>query len=715
MIDIQARLELFKQGYWEVPDNLDTTEFDFDWRPEPYDRPFIHQFGTQHQKTGGPKFIIPTAVDVKYQSHQHATRLPDESNRAWRPLKNNVRIDFSWHPDDTDPPYIYVFGNQWYDVFTMPSMQYRVKGATDKKYIDDIKATLVPETEKWYIPEGLAEGSFDYSWRPGPHEPNLIHQFGTQHQKTGGPKYTPEGAEIIKYNDTQVATRLPNLRRWTIPETIDMDAFDFSWHPDDTEPPFMYEFGTQWQKNGGPLYSVSNAIIKKYCDAQVAIRLPNLRRWTIPESIDMDMFDFSWHPDATEPPFMYEFGTQWQKNGGPIFIARGATVTKYTDAQKAVRKPNMRSWRIIESIDSVNFDFSWHPDNTEEPYTYVFGNEYFPPEIMPTVMYRCRDSVGVKYITNEVAKLDIPKIQVSDSIFDSAVNHTFTSKYVHFYIDRPTTDYKKILPNIDHKPYLHILNEYEAIVPNDIVHKLHDKLMDYPEVFYHRYPANITPLDIVFFSNGESCAEDNYKHLLELTKNLPNKVHRVDKVNGRVKSQHAAAHAAQTPWYFLVNAKLKVKDDFDFGWQPNRMKGNRHYIFTCTNQVNGLEYGHQAIVVNNRRLTLNTEIRGLDFTMDSPTEVLNINSGITMYNSSEYDTWRTSFRECIKLKYYNDADAKLRLNTWATVGNGTYGDLSILGANDAIGYYDSVNGELEKLMLTYDWDWLNQYYRHRYP
>jgi hypothetical protein len=40
--------------------------------------------------------------------------------------------------------------------------------------------------------------------------------------------------------------------------------------------------------------------------------------------------------------------------------------------------------------------------------------------------------------------------------------------------------------------------------------------------------------------------------------------------------------------------------------------------------------------------------------------------------------------------------------------------MSVLGAKDAIEYYNSVNGELEKLMLSYDWDWLNQLYHGKY-
>ena len=52
-------------GHSEIPEGIDTTNFDFRWRPIPYDRPYIHQFGTQHQKTGGPRYVVNNNVDCK--------------------------------------------------------------------------------------------------------------------------------------------------------------------------------------------------------------------------------------------------------------------------------------------------------------------------------------------------------------------------------------------------------------------------------------------------------------------------------------------------------------------------------------------------------------------------------------------------------------------------------------------------------------------------
>jgi hypothetical protein len=906
MIDTAYRKHLWSKGYWEMPDgltiaNFDFSNFDFTWRPDPYDRPYIHQFGTQHQKSGGPRFVMPENEGIKYQSHQHAIRLPNPDDRGWRPLVPNSTMDFSWHPDDTEPPFIYVFGNQWYDVDTMPTFQYKVKGATEKKFVDTTKATLLPNKTNWIIPDNIEdnfdyswipspkeppfiwefgtqwqkaggpvyttkgstqkkycsdqiavriatedrcyrplvsnlqfdyswhpdpndppfiyvfgnqwydsvtmptllyrvkgatekkymtdikvtltpnksmwtipddiEDNFDYSWCPHPDEPPLIWQFGTQWQKTGGPKYIVEGATEVKYIDIFKSIKLPNMRKWRIPEEIETDKFDFSWHPNDTDPPMMYEFGTQWQPAGGPIYVTTGSTQKKYCSEQIAIRIakenrcyrpvvsniqfdyswhpnPNeppyiyvfgnqwydaevmptllyrvkdatekkyvtnvkakltekMDNWVTPDDVDSTMFDYSWCPHPGEPPLLHQFGTQWQRSGGPVYLAHNANGKKYEDIIKAVKKPNMHNWRIIESINTETFDFSWHPDETEENYNHIFGTKFRTPEVLPALMYRGKTkAINNKYNNDLQADLQIPKIIYEDSIFDACMESKFSTVYAHFIKGEESGNYNyDIIKNANNS--IHLFPS-EAIIPREAVQHMYDKLTDYDYVVRHKVDETVKPLDVIFFSNGEACAESNFEHLLSL--NLPNRIVRVNGVKGRVASQHAAANASDTPWYFLVNAKLKVNINFDFNWQPNIYKSRRHYIFNATNPVNGLEYGHQAIVANNKKLTLNTIVRGLDYTMDSPTEIVNVNSGTSMYNSSEYDTWRTAFREMIKLSCNTDQESLDRGFAWLTVGNGNFGEYSKLGARDAVDYYNSVDRDMEKLMLSYDWEWLS--------
>jgi glutaredoxin-related protein len=48
------------------------------------------------------------------------------------------------------------------------------------------------------------------------------------------------------------------------------------------------------------------------------------------------------------------------------------------------------------------------------------------------------------------------------------------------------------------------------------------------------------------------------------------------------------------------------------------------------------------------------------------------------------------------------------------VAQGQYADNCIQGANDAVEYYNSVNGDFDKLKLSYEWAWLKQYFNAKH-
>ena len=1042
---------------WEIPDNIDTAGFDFSWRPNPTSPPYIYQFGTQHQKTGGPRYVVEDATDIKYVDIQKAKRLPNKSN--WKELLPIDNFDYSWHPDDTDPPLIYEFGTQHQST---GGLRYEVEGASEIKYIDTLKATVVTTeiSPNWIIPNTIDISQFDFSWHPNTNEKPYIYQFGTQHQKTGGPKYIVENATDIKYVDVQKVNRLPNKENWK--ELLPITNFDYSWHPDDTEPPFVYVWGSKWNEAAvEPVlaYYCPDATERKYMFDEVEL-LPDQTNWEIPDNIDATGFDFSWRPNPTSPPYIYQFGTQHQKTGGPKYIVENATDIKYVNDIQAVRLPNMENWKISEGIAVSDFDFSWHPDDTSPPFVYRFGTildrddgpRYLTPNNTGESIYMERITVSkpieieksypkylltttvedlVKQHPDEIFWALNPHIDYTNFNFDWKPNieqsqyiqvfgssentktqtflvnsvmwlrgytelnwveeqvknkidmffvdrsnsesqtrfeklkikfpnitktrylnswvdtinrcinrattnlcwilnseldyddfdfeyypnpwqmkmvHVFGTQWSHwgttYLINKETfpqdTKYIKIIEHlsnlnfvktikarasnvlydivyIDHgnkdlskvnnlivkyennylntfkimldklpakkehyiwvistvcdykefdftyicdpfaKEHLHVfpsdkqkfgdtflidvnklralvdtmnsLEEYgkinynqhqrvkrlaapviitendthvssvntdfdfpyavfvtednkninmidtepmnlwsnetknititstggtRIVVPKETKQYVKKELYDYPYIITNNKLIESNPLDIVFFSNGEASADRNYEHLLKLTKSLPNNVTRVDGINGRVKSQHAAANNSNTPWYFLVNAKLKVSAKFDFNWQPDRLQIPKHYIFHATNPVNGLVYGHQAIVANNKKLTLENFGTGLDFTMDSEHEVVPVNSGIGMFNSSEWDTWRTAFRECIKLKASGTEENNIRLNTWVTTAIGDFAEYSLQGAQHAVQYYEQVKGDLTQLRLSYDWVWLREKFNKIY-
>jgi hypothetical protein len=54
------------------------------------------------------------------------------------------------------------------------------------------------------------------------------------------------------------------------------------------------------------------------------------------------------------------------------------------------------------------------------------------------------------------------------------------------------------------------------------------------------------------------------------------------------------------------------------------------------------------------------------------------------------------------------------LKKWSTVGEGQYGEYSTKGAVDAVEYFNSVDGDITKLRLSYEWVWLQEYYNNKY-
>jgi hypothetical protein len=121
-----------------------------------------------------------------------------------------------------------------------------------------------------------------------------------------------------------------------------------------------------------------------------------------------------------------------------------------------------------------------------------------------------------------------------------------------------------------------------------------------------------------------------------------------------------------------------------------------------------------AMIAYNKKIVLANTAPGLDFTLDQPHEVVPILSGIANYADDEFMAWRSAFREVLKLKNHlkerADVETEYRLRTWLTKGDSKKGKWSMLGSKDAVDYYEQVNGDFDKLKLSYDWEWLTDYF-----
>jgi hypothetical protein len=248
-----------------------------------------------------------------------------------------------------------------------------------------------------------------------------------------------------------------------------------------------------------------------------------------------------------------------------------------------------------------------------------------------------------------------------------------------------------------------------VIVPRAASAVIRTQLYDYSYIDKSQRFLRDADQDVIFISNGETIAEQNWQHLVSICP----RARRSDGVTGRERAYKAAAELSSTPWFYAVFAKTEVYPTFKFDFQPDRMQQPKHYIFHSRNPLNGLEYGAMNVNLYNRQLVLDTQ-PGIDFTLSAAHEVVPVCISTTRFNTDPWVTWRSAFREVLKLKLEVDqgADVEIqyRLKTWLTVAEGDNAEWCLAGGQDAINYYTSVNGNYEKLSLSFDWLWLQDYY-----
>jgi len=697
--------------FWWVSYLCDYSTHDWDYQPVPWQAEYTHTWPSQHHDYSGT-YLVPKSGEIKY--HFHDKLIPVEGDsECYRTTildsEQHVTFDYSWAPHPHDPPYIYVFGNQWHPANRMATVEYHVPGATDRKYIDNVKATLGVSMKYWNS-RSDERYQFDYSWHPDPHDPPMTYVFGNQWWPANKmptvewshPAITEDSP--VKYMSWPRATLLPAPGHWEIPSDIDPATVDTSWCPDPGDPPYIYQFATQHQKTGGPRYVVPGATEVKY--------LSELKTRAVGKATAIIEID---HLDG---------------NAGAIAntTKRVRYFDNYRDTliriAKSLGDEHEYVWVCSSICDYDGFDWSWHPEQWQATMLHVFasngekfGDTFFMH--VPTFAELAEKKAllewyDVNYVDTAVPRRPMPVIEhTMDSQADAVKATEWTGPLALFTTNgEPMTVPTVPLWRAETKTIMPLSAGAGAvIVPTAAKGSIKTQLYDYPYIDKtDSKRLGDQPLDIVFISNGENEAEFLYQHLLDcVSAHNHRRVRRVENVKGRVAAYHAAANVSTTPWFFAVFAKLMVSGDFDWSWQPDRMQQPKHYIFHAHNPINDLTYGHQAMIAYNKKLALENTGVGLDFTLDQAHEVVPIVSGTANYYTNNWMCWRTAFREALKLRAsLPDIENEYRLNQWLTVDKSTE-QWSMKGAEDAVEFYDSVNGNPTELRKSYEWDWLASY------
>jgi hypothetical protein len=227
------------------------------------------------------------------------------------------------------------------------------------------------------------------------------------------------------------------------------------------------------------------------------------------------------------------------------------------------------------------------------------------------------------------------------------------------------------------------------------------------------------PYDIVFISYNESNADENYNKLLS---RFPN-AKRVHGVKGIHNAHIAAAKLVDTELFWVVDGDAEIVDDFNFTikqipYYEKDLK-NTVRVWQSKNPINGLEYGYGGVKLLPTKLTIEMDTDTTDMTtsISGKFEPMRTVSNLTVFNTDPFTTWRSAFRECVKLaskvidrNYEEETDH--RLSVWCTLNETVpYGFYAYAGAIAGKAYGEKYVGLPEILSRINDFEWLESEFK----
>jgi len=268
--------------------------------------------------------------------------------------------------------------------------------------------------------------------------------------------------------------------------------------------------------------------------------------------------------------------------------------------------------------------------------------------------------------------------------------------------------------------FKHMFNDSE-IHNNGVILFSKDKLIGQRE-FNHRFliekkEHDITVskhriYDVVFISYNEVNAEENYFRLL-------GKCPRAKRVHG-VKGIHnahiKAATLCDTDMIWVVDGDADIEDNFNFDLVMSSYDTDCVHVWRSRNPINNLEYGNGGVKLLPRQLTLNMDVNTSDMTtsISKKFKAMNTVSNTNSFNTDEFTTWRSAFRECCKLssraiERQFEEETQQRLDVWCTIGQeASFGEYAIAGAKAGRQYGLDNKNNLGALRRINDFEWLKE-------
>jgi hypothetical protein len=229
------------------------------------------------------------------------------------------------------------------------------------------------------------------------------------------------------------------------------------------------------------------------------------------------------------------------------------------------------------------------------------------------------------------------------------------------------------------------------------------------------------PYDIVFISNGEPNADDNFDLLSET---FP-RAKRVMDIKGIHAAHKRAAELVETDMFWVVDGDAEIIDGFDFNYYVPAYdidgKDTVH-VWRSLNPINGLVYGYGGVKLLPTNLTRNLDQTTTDMTTSISDKFKGIEemSNTSVFNTDSFSAWRSGFRECAKLSSrtiarQKDDETEFRLDAWCTRGaDKPFGKAAIAGAKAGRAFGEDNKDNAQELVKINDFEWLKDEFKKLY-
>lgn len=240
------------------------------------------------------------------------------------------------------------------------------------------------------------------------------------------------------------------------------------------------------------------------------------------------------------------------------------------------------------------------------------------------------------------------------------------------------------------------------------------KLNRIKNMVYVKEPgATIKAYSIAFISYKDDDAERKYKKLCNHVGSTMD-VTWIKDVEGIFAAHQEAANQISSDMFWVVDSDAIVEDDFNFSYIPDVYDKEVVHVWASKNPVNNLEYGYGGVKLFPTQIVRDATSWGLDFTTGLSTRFKAIPeiSCVTAFNTSELETWRSAFRECVKLAVSKDPDAPGRLSAWLSPSeDAAFSEYAKLGAKQGKEFGIQYKHDINQLNNINNFNWLTEKFK----